>query len=252
MLPIAIVHVGKGENTTAFAIHKNILEHCSPFFSSIWTPDWFSKTLHGLVAEANSPGSQATPEKKHVPDAQTKHVFEVGIDMDVAAFRLYTEWLYSGCIQKEALMLNAEDVDFSSIGQAYILGEKLQDKKFKNAVVNLLLQTIITQGKMDLTLPTLIYKETSAIAPLRKLLVDLYVWYGHKNWLKPHGSRETISATFLADLSTAFFDRHGHDGSSKTKMSALDVCNYHEHPDGKSCSDGICHSREIAKPKSQP
>jgi hypothetical protein len=33
----------------------------------------------------------------------------------------------------------------------------------------LLLETIVAQGKMDLTLPTLIFDKCSATAPLRKL-----------------------------------------------------------------------------------
>jgi hypothetical protein len=38
----------------------------------------------------------------------------------------------------------------------------------------LLLETIVAQGKMDLTLPTLIFDKCSATAPLRKLLVDVW------------------------------------------------------------------------------
>ncbi|KAG9582426.1 hypothetical protein KCU77_g9934, partial [Aureobasidium melanogenum] len=210
--------------------------------------DWGSNFVHELNPRKGSVESHLEPENEHVHDAKTEPTIEKRLDVDVAAFRLYTEWVYSGRIQKEALEVNAVDIDLSSIGQAYILGEKLQDLKFKNAVINLLLQTIITQGKMDLTLPTLVFKETSASAPLRRLLVDLYVWYGYKDWLKSNGSKESISSTFLSDLSAAFFDRHGHDGVTKAKALALDPCNYHEHPDGKLCSIGKCHPREIAEP----
>ncbi|KAG9515702.1 hypothetical protein KCV07_g7220, partial [Aureobasidium melanogenum] len=252
LLPIVIIHVGKGENTTAFAIHKNILEHCSPFFNSMWIPAGDSNIVHELNPREGSVNSDLGSEKKHVHDAKNKSVIEMGLDVDVTAFRLYTEWVYSGRIQKGALEVSAEDIDFSSIGQAYILGEKLQDQKFKNAVINLLLQTIITQGMMDLTFPTLVFKETSASAPLRRLLVDLYVCYGYKDWLKPDGSKEAISGTFLSDLSAAFFDRHGHDGVTKAKVLALNPCNYHEHPDGKACSNSIRHPRAIFEPKSEP
>ncbi|KAG9634099.1 hypothetical protein KCU64_g15548, partial [Aureobasidium melanogenum] len=252
LLPIVIVRVGKGENTTAFAIHKNILEHCSPFFNSMWRPAGGSNIVHELNPREGSVDSDLKPEKKHVHDAKNESVIEIGLDVDVAAFRIYTEWVYSGRIQKGALEVNAEDIDFSSIGQAYILGEKLQDQRFKNAIINLLLQTILTQGKMELTFPTLVFKETSVSAPLRRLLVDLYVWYGYKDWLKPNGSKEAISGTFLSDLSAAFFDRHGHDGVTKAKVLALNPCNYHEHPDGKACSNGVRHPRAIVEPKSEP
>lgn len=208
--------------------------------------------MHGLKQRESSVESKTDLEREQIHDTKTESVIECKFDVDVAAFRLYAEWVYSGRIQKRAPGVNSEDVDFSSMGQAYILGEKLLDKNFKNAIVDLLLQTIVTHGKMDLTLPTLIFNETSNTAPLRKLLVDLYVWFGHKDWLKPDGSKEAMSAIFSSDLNAAFFDRHGRDGSPKAKLPALNACAYHEHPDGKACSSGMRHPREIVEPKSEP
>ncbi|KAG9523674.1 hypothetical protein KCU93_g6483, partial [Aureobasidium melanogenum] len=251
-LPIVIVRVGKGESMTAFAIHKNILEHCSPFFRSIWRPNRDTNTTYELSAGEESAKSDSEMEGEQIHDAKVKPLIEFELDANVPAFRLYAEWVYSGHIQQGALRINAGDIDFSTIGQAYILGEKLQDKEFRNATVDLLLQTIVTQGKMDLTLPALIFDETATTAPLRKLLVDLYVWYGHKEWLKPDGSKKSTSATFLSDLSTAFFDRHDHDGVPKAGVLPLNACNYHEHSDGKVCSSGIRHPREIVEPESEP
>ncbi|KAG9562319.1 hypothetical protein KCU71_g7677, partial [Aureobasidium melanogenum] len=251
-LPIVIIRVGKAENTTAFAIHKNILEYCSLFFKSMWRSEWGPSSMYQFRPQEDSIWSETVSDKGQISGTRTGSVIEISLDADVAAFRLYTEWVYSGQTQKAALRMSAEDADFSSIGQAYILGEKLQDQKFKNAIVNLLLQTIPTHGKMDLTLPTLVFNQTSTSAPLRKLLVNLYVWYGHKDWLKPDGCKETISVTFLSDLSTAFFDRHDHYGVPGTNILTLNACNYHEHTDGKICSSGIRHPREIVEPESEP
>ncbi|KAH0274282.1 hypothetical protein KCU91_g5379, partial [Aureobasidium melanogenum] len=252
LLPIVIVRVGKGGSTTAFAIHKNILEHCSPFFASRWKPAQGLNTMPQLNSREGSVDSETKPEQEHLQDAKNESIMEIELDVNVAAFRLYAEWVYSGRIQQGVLRVDAEDVDFSAIGQAYILGEKLQDKGFKNAIVDLLLQTIVTHGKMDLTLSTLIFNETATIAPLRKLLVDLYVWYGHKDWLKPDGSKTSTSSVFLSDLSAAFFDRHDYDGVPKVNILTLNACNYHEHPDGKVCSNGIRHPREIVELGSEP
>ncbi|KEQ67836.1 uncharacterized protein M437DRAFT_38468 [Aureobasidium melanogenum CBS 110374] len=251
-LPIVMIRVGRGKNTTPFAIHKNVLEHCSPFFKSVWNPDRDTNTTHGTNAREDSSGSETESGWVRVPGTNTRRLIEFELDVNVAAFRLYAEWVYSGYIPQGPLRVNAEDVDFSTIGQAYILGEKLQDEKFRNAIVDLLLETIITQGNMDLTLPTLVFKETSASAPLRKLLVDLYVWYGHKDWLKPDGSKTSTSSVFLSDLSAAFFDRHDYDGVPKANILTLNACNYHEHPDGKVCSNGISHPREMVELGSEP
>ena len=170
----------------------------------------------------------------------------------IVAFRLYAAWVYSGLIQKRILKIGvpgAENISYSNIGQAYILGDKLKDHKFKNAIVDCLLETIVSQGKMDLTLPNLIFDKTSASAPLKKLLVDIYVLYGHKDWLKPDGSSQTNSAIFLSDLSAAFLARHGHDKARPNNMSVLNACNYHEHPERKLCSTAKSHPREIAQRK---
>jgi len=111
------------------------------------------------------------------------------------------------------------------------------------------MKTIIIQRKIDLTLPTLIFDKTSVTSPLRKLLVDLYVLYGHKDWMKPDGSSETISATFLSELSTAFLARNSHDNSPTTNGSIPNGCQYHEHPGGKLCPLTKSHPREVVEPK---
>jgi hypothetical protein len=171
----------------------------------------------------------------------------------IIAFRLYAEWVYSGSIQKKLLKVKGsgaqEDICFHNIGQAYILGDKLQDYKFKNAIVDVLLDTIVTHGKMDLTLPTLVFDKCFIHAPLRRLLVDIYVLYGHKDWLKP-SNEITISAVFLSDLSTAFLARNSRDElSTPDNVSVLSVYKYHEHPDGKFCLNVKSHPREIIKTK---
>jgi hypothetical protein len=76
-------------------------------------------------------------------------------------------------------------------------------------------------------------------------LVDIYVMYGHKDWLKPDWSTETVSAIFLSDLSTAFLARHGHDERLATHTQTLNACRYHEHPEGMGCSIRKSHPREI-------
>lgn len=231
-LPLATIRVTWQKHETAtFAIHKNILEHCSPFFKTLLAPD------------PDSAGSEIEKGELKPSEATTPLIeFEGSID----AFRLYTEWVYSGLIQKRIRDVEESEV-FYNIGQAYLLGDKLQDHKFKNAIVDFLLEVIYTQHWMDLTLITLIFDESSVTAPLRQLLVDLYVLYGHKDWLKPVGSKVTISATFLSGLSTAFLTLHGYDEPLAADMSIFGACKYHEHPDGNLCSNDSSHPQEIVE-----
>ncbi|KAI4717144.1 hypothetical protein E4T48_06676 [Aureobasidium sp. EXF-10727] len=231
-LPIATLHVGKGNNPTKFGIHQNILEHCSPFFKALF-----------LSRANNKSEANTTAEDSNLRNCETS----IALEADAAAFGLYTEWVYSGRICKGTSTTTAKDVDLAFVGQAYILGEKLLDHNFKNAVVDFLLEMVVATSSLDLTLPTLIFETTSALAPIRRLLVDLYAWYGHKDWLKASVHHNT----FLSDLSTALLERHGHDGFAN-KILTLDPCHYHEHPDGQSCSMGKIHPREIVEPKPKP
>ncbi|CAD0081747.1 unnamed protein product [Aureobasidium vineae] len=136
--------------------------------------------------------AELTAEKFNLRERETY----IGLGVDAAAFELYTEWVYSGRICKGASTARAKDTDLAFIGQAYILGEKLLDHTFRNAVVDFLLETVVATGSLDLTLPTLIFNETSASAPIRRLLVDLYACYGHKDWLKALVNHNA----FLSDL----------------------------------------------------
>lgn len=238
MLPLARIRVtGGNHDPRVFAIHSNILKHRSPFFKTLLESDTRAVGTNGELDEERSSEQDMTPI--------------IEFEGSIIAFRLYAEWIYSGRVPRRLSdgEGSTEDTSLHNIGQAYILGERLQDHRFNNAIVDFLLEAIITQRKMDLTLPTLVFEKTSVSAPLRKLLVDFYVLYGHKDWLKPTASNETISAVFLSDLATAFLARKYHDSSPTTNVSMLNGCQYHEHPNGKLCPFGGSHPREVVKQK---
>ncbi|THZ85550.1 hypothetical protein D6C88_05561, partial [Aureobasidium pullulans] len=96
----------------------------------------------------------------------------------------FPPWVYSGRVFKKKLRDDEGSAKFLSYGQAYILGEKLLNHDFKNEVLDTLLTEILSGGKIDLTLATLVYEGTAKTSPLRRLLVDIYTWYGHKDWLR--------------------------------------------------------------------
>ncbi|THZ57372.1 hypothetical protein D6C86_07158 [Aureobasidium pullulans] len=162
-LPIVAICVGRGEDTTLFGIHQNILEHCSPFFQALLNED----IPIGIKTEM-----------------ETRPVSEIRFEGDIEAFEVYTEWVYSGRVFKKKLRDDEGSAKFLSYGQAYILGEKLLNHDFKNEVLDTLLTEILSGGKIDLTLATLVYEGTAKTSPLRRLLVDIYTWYGHKDWLR--------------------------------------------------------------------
>ncbi|KAI5195716.1 hypothetical protein AUEXF2481DRAFT_4537 [Aureobasidium subglaciale EXF-2481] len=221
-LPLITVHVTsglRGHGAMDFGIHQNILEHCSPFFKALLTAD----SAPSLIKNEDEPVVPQSPKVNAV----------ICLEADPAAFKLYTEWVYSGHLVSETIRI--QDTRLDALGQAYLLGEKLLDCEFKNAVVDAILNQIIVEGRVDLTLPNLIFDKPCHTSPLRKLLVDLHVWYGHKDWLKRDTSEAPISARFTADLPAALLDRHGHDQARRDQVPVISTCKYHEHPNGLLC-----------------
>ncbi|KAI4755547.1 hypothetical protein E4T51_11361 [Aureobasidium sp. EXF-12344] len=112
--------------------------------------DPFFKTI--LAPEPSSAGFSIEHGKKGSSEEEMAPTIE--FEGSIVAFRLYAAWVYSGLIQKRILKIGvpgAENISYSNIGQAYILGDKLKDHKFKNAIVDCLLETIT-----DLHKPTLL------------------------------------------------------------------------------------------------
>ncbi|TIA17739.1 hypothetical protein D6C80_03823 [Aureobasidium pullulans] len=213
-LPIVTIRVGRGEDTTLFGIHQNILEHCSPFFQALLNED----IPTGIKTEM-----------------EIRPVSEIRFEKDIEAFEVYTEWVYSGHVFKKKLRDDEGGAKFLSYGQAYILGDKLLDHDFKNVVLDTLLTEILSGAKIDLILATLVYEGTTKTSPLRRLLVDIYTWYGHKDWLKYGNNKSHAPLSFLSDLSAAFLERHNNDASLKDSYPVWNPCRYHEHPAGQDC-----------------
>lgn len=116
MLPLARIRVTWANyDPKVFAIHSNILKHRSPFF----------KTL--LESDTGAAGIKAELEEERLSEQDMTSTIE--FEGSIIAFRLYTEWIYSGRIPRRLSDGEGftEETSLHNIGQAYILGEKLQD-----------------------------------------------------------------------------------------------------------------------------
>jgi hypothetical protein len=194
LLPLATIRIYEEEDRSpaVFAIHRNLLEYCSPYFK------YFIDSNPGNAIPA--PHSQDRRSLENV----VSHTIDLKGPF-VVAFRLYTEWVYSGHIQKRFLQVEAsvaDDKSYHNMVHAYVLGETLKDHNFKNAIVDCLLDTIHDRGWVDLTLPNLIYSTTSSRSPLRRLVVDLFILFGHEDWWG-RDAVGVMSPTFTSDMSTA-------------------------------------------------
>ncbi|THW08452.1 hypothetical protein D6D25_07920 [Aureobasidium pullulans] len=218
--PLATILVGSSEAHTEFHVHINVLAHCSPYFQAASKKEWWI-----------------------IQDGQTF----MSLEDDPSTFAIYVEWVYAGRIWRKTQPHDFQDTEFLGLVRAWILGDKFLDHRFKNAVVDCLIAKIAEEGRLDLTLPQVVYDNTLQDAPLRRLLVDLYVWHGHKDWVVYPITTDCKPAAFLSDLSTALFERHSQAAFLKDQCPPFNLCMYHMHPEGDLNARGCTsvHPREI-------
>ncbi|KAF1984040.1 hypothetical protein K402DRAFT_465431 [Aulographum hederae CBS 113979] len=201
-----------GASRTAFYIHESLICGSSEFFKNAMNRDWKES------------------QERSVPLP----------DDDVEIFDLYSKWLYTGTITyvadeasiKEAIA--EQDLkDFKSpskldeiedkvsaiyvqLAKAIVMGEKLQDVKFKDAITD-----TITDCISNFTLPSMpgfhfnpgyefvniIYAGTMESAPIRRLLVEIWVNQASKTWLLPSSTAsEKLPNDFYYDLSAGLLE----------------------------------------------
>ncbi|THW47469.1 hypothetical protein D6D21_03435 [Aureobasidium pullulans] len=216
-LPVITIRSGRDKDTTDFGIHKNVLEHRSPYFKALLQADKPIKSEEAM-------------------DNKVETIFH--LKEDPAACKLYIEWIYSGYIWQRPQSPDLAIEGFETLVKAYILGEKLLDHKFQNAIIDSLLARVTSEGRLALTLPTIIYNGTKPTSPIRRLLVDLYLWYGHKDWLTKEVVGDHSHTLFTTDLSIALLERQSQSPLIKDRCPVFDHCRYHDHAGEKSCVAG--------------
>ncbi|KAI4927645.1 hypothetical protein J4E85_006157 [Alternaria conjuncta] len=181
-----------------FHVHKSVLCKTSAFFQNATKPEW------------TGPTPRPTDLSDELPEI----------------FHLYVQWLYSGKIAVEITpssdsdtdVRKHENVDYHSLIQSYILGEKLMDTTFHNAVLQCLIECVEQADCFpgDRTIRTA-YKRTIKHSPLRKLLVDFWVWHGDSE-----GAADDMNASlgtdFTNDLLKAMLEARPSPDTNKAKV----------------------------------
>ncbi|KAF1349741.1 hypothetical protein BDV97DRAFT_389858 [Delphinella strobiligena] len=203
--PIVRVRVSNdASDQHEFSIHQDILIRNSEFFKAAVKEEWLSEKAgeHFRVIE--------------MPDD------------DPNIFSIYADWLYSGLICSATEHSGkGNDTEFEDLTLAYILGEKLLDKSFKNAVIDAFIEKLISERVLDLELPKLIYDNTRPTSPFRRLLVDIYAHHADSSWMMRSSAKDHLHPSFLYDLSLAQLSNL----TLKTETPAYiqSKCIYHEH-----------------------
>lgn len=184
-----------GDEKKTFRVHENLVRASSPFFE---------KALNGPWKEA----SERT----------------VALPLDTSeAVEIYVYWLYYRTIPA---LGDDEDCQsqYTCLFEAYILGEKLLDLDFHNTVVDAIIErstTPVPNGNLwypDDELIIYAYANSSPSAPIRELMVDIYLYHGHSAWFE--GSHD-LSGPFLLKLVSRLFKERLYINRS------LNPTNYH-------------------------
>jgi hypothetical protein len=129
-----------GSDAVMFHVHEGVLAQ-SPFFANALKPAWVSSR-------------------------ESKPINLEHVDPDI--FTPYVQWLYSHQID-----IAHDTMQWAKI---FVLGEQFMDVEFQNMMVEVLVRCCEAKkypicGKIDI-----IYSGTTKRSPVRRLLVDIYVW----------------------------------------------------------------------------
>ena len=134
--------------------------------------------------------------------------------------------------------------EFNVLIGAFVFGEKVQDGDFKDAIIDALIHTVATPDERGVCwyptgrLVDRAYTGTPEGSPIRRLLVDIYVFHGRRRWLD--GQR---NVDFLADLAGYLLrDRSEHSQTLDSTTPDVSGCQYHHHRGEKS----VCYGAKVS------
>ncbi|KAF2641196.1 hypothetical protein P280DRAFT_398397, partial [Massarina eburnea CBS 473.64] len=167
------VTVGSSPKQETFYIPKSVLQSSSAFLRAALKPEWAGDTCRPIDLTDENP----------------------------TAFGIYAQWLYSGRFLFK--LKGAADLsdNWITLAQTYVLGEKLMDTTFQNEVIDAVFAYRTQAGVCIPTYRTIkiAYEGTCAGSPMRKYLVDTYVWSVHISWTFKNIVEDT-SVEFLQEV----------------------------------------------------
>lgn len=160
------VAVGQDELKVSFKVHEHAICDRSEFFRNSMKPEWSSM--------------RADPRVIELPED------------DPDAFSLYRTWVYSGklaILPDKDCDLNSTTERYHTLAYAYVLGERLLDTDFKNAIADAYVLYARGIPPSRRYYPSneeirIIYEGTREESPIRQLLVDIWYCRGKAEWLE--------------------------------------------------------------------
>jgi hypothetical protein len=180
-----------------FFVHENVLCASSRFFQS----------------ERRGEGKDVREKSIKVPEIGTK------------PFKVYIQWLYTGKLPVSRASASMIAEEYEALLECYHLAFFIRDPKFKNAVIDALIDRYNTKFNGRRVYPNVfldlrVYNSILESAPVRKLIVDMYARKVSSTWLKKNYSH--LPMNFMLDLAIEFLDQR--PGERKLKANS----HYHE------------------------
>ncbi|KAK3060966.1 hypothetical protein LTS18_007318 [Coniosporium uncinatum] len=157
-----------------------------------------------------------------------RETFQILVDKKATPFAMHKNLVSSSSLFfKAAINGNWKE------SEEGILGDKFQDHRFQNAIVDALIDSV-TEFKVCPTGQARdVYDSLPEGSLYRKILVDFYVWVHNKSWYVDTGDCETGPREFFFDIAKASIEA----GSAAYAGDAVypwvkDRCQYHIHPEG--------------------
>jgi hypothetical protein len=155
-LSLIAVHIGKGDDNFRFPVYESIIRKSSKFFDNAMKPEWAAARTH-------------------------PRTFDLTAE-DPKLFKNYLHWLYLRTLATVLTEVEeGHDSDNNILSMCCVLGDKIIDVDFKNAVVTALIESMEKQPcSYKPTIPgcrtiSMMYAKTTEGSPLRRLLVDMWV-----------------------------------------------------------------------------
>jgi hypothetical protein len=203
---IIAVRVGPEPHHADFTIHEDLVRKSSLFFQAALSHEW-------------------RESQERIVKLPACHI---------AAFKLYTQWLYTGRLYALPAGPNASLQESSNLVRGFFIGDYVQDVNFQDSIIDALIEwnrkTGVTQreGILNAWVRTVLQK-TSRFGPLHKLLVDVTVWDASHTWWVSEAANFPIE--FVQDVAIGLSMRCKAGGVSSSLRAGLSHCKYHSHGD---------------------
>ena len=173
-----------GSEQVIYSVHESLVRASSPFFDKAMAGEW----------------KESAQRTVQLPD------------VDVEIFALYAHWLYCGTLPVIGERRDwTGTMEYLHLAKAYVLGDRLLDTKFQNAVIDAIVEKSQTAARGGTDRPCLdviryTYQSTAESATIRDLLVDVYICHGTSTWLSSWPDPSPIPEPFLLKLASKLLD----------------------------------------------